>query len=238
MTMRALIIGNSGDVEGGVVEELLCELGFGVGHFVREEFANWGSLEGVDLVVLLGSDWSVYWESVAAPIALEIQLLRTMYERGVPVLGICFGAQLLAHAFGGHVAKGIHAEIGWCDISSFTHAQVFDGAWLEWHYDSIALPKGATLLASNLVGAQAFSFGRSLGTQFHPEVTERILENWLERGGELELLKQGICSESLRSVSLRNYEESASRARVLVNWFLDEIAFKPLKNGLARTHKA
>lgn len=72
---------------------------------VRDTAERWGSpdelLDGVDLVLPLGSDWSVYADHVADQVAAECGLLTAAHHRAIPILGICFGGQPLAHAVGG-----------------------------------------------------------------------------------------------------------------------------------------
>ena len=121
-------------------------------------------LDGVDLVLPLGSDWSVYADHVADQVAAECGLLTAAHHRAIPILGICFGGQLLAHALGGSVGPIDRPEIGWCE-----------GPWAQWHLDGFVVPPGAVELARSPSGPQAFLIGRTLGLQFHPEVDESIM---------------------------------------------------------------
>src|SRR2546426_422783 len=73
------------------------------------------------------------------------------------------------------------------------------GPWLEWHYDRFAVPPGAVQLAHSEVGPQAFRLGRSLGVQFHPEATARMIEGWLDLGGDVHCAQQGIDPQELLS---------------------------------------
>ena len=130
----------------------------------------------------LGSDWSVYWEHVAGPVTAEAALLATAHRAGVPVLGICFGAQMVAHALGGSVGKAAVAEIGWYEIDSSFPDVVAPGPWFEWHVDTFTVPPGATELARSAVGPQAFRIGRTAAVQFHPEIEEPILRRWVSGG--------------------------------------------------------
>jgi GMP synthase-like glutamine amidotransferase len=128
--------------------------------------------------VALGSERSVH----ASPdgwIAREVAFLREAHEAGVPVLGICFGAQALAAALGGAVARAPRREIGWVDIEG---AAPVAGRWFTWHEDAFSAPPGARVLATNPLGTQAFALGRSVGVQFHPEVDGAIVDDWLRTG--------------------------------------------------------
>jgi GMP synthase-like glutamine amidotransferase len=169
-------------------------------------------LDGIDHVVVLGAICSVYDDSPAhAWIANELDWLRRADEAGVPVLGICFGAQALAAAFGGRVDAAAGKEIGWTVIDSLDPGLIPPGPWLEFHGDRCHLPGQAVLLARNAMGAQAFSLGRHLGVQFHPEVDGAQLRLWLDAGGREEAERAGHDADRLLAETIA--EEAASRDR-------------------------
>jgi GMP synthase-like glutamine amidotransferase len=112
-------------------------------------------------------------------IAREVAFLRAAHDAGVPVLGICFGAQALAAALGGAVARAPGREIGWVHVDG---PPPFGGRWFSWHEDAFKAPPGATVLGANRQGTQAFTLGHSVGVQFHPEVDEAIVADWLRTG--------------------------------------------------------
>jgi len=122
--------------------------------------------------------------------ALET-LVREALGRRVPVIGHCFGGQLLARALGGEITRAPHAEIGWSEI------QASDLDWfgadrfpmVQWHYETFSLPPGARLVAqSALCANQAFVVDDiHLGMQFHCEVDRPKLDSWLNAKGEREI---------------------------------------------------
>jgi GMP synthase-like glutamine amidotransferase len=128
-------------------------------------------------IVALGSSASAYWGEPAW-IAEECDLLARRVAAGVPVLGICFGAQALARALGGEVARAPRPEIGW--VRPTSDRPELTGPYLAWHFDAITLPPGATPLAATPDALQAFTRGRAMGLQFHPEVTPGIWRDWAE----------------------------------------------------------
>jgi GMP synthase-like glutamine amidotransferase len=175
-------------------------------------------LGGIDHVVVLGALCSVYDDGPACGwIADELDWLRRADEAGLPVLGICFGAQALAAAFGGRVDAADSKEIGWTVIDSLDPELIPPGPWLEFHGDRCHLPPQARLLASNDVGTQAFSLGRHLGVQFHPEVDGAQLRLWLEAGGREEAEREGRDADRLLAETIAEEDAARDRAGRLVD---------------------
>ena len=196
--MRVLVIANRGDGDAGWVGEHLRD-GHGA-HLVRgwrEEPEAWPELEGVDLVVALGSDWSVYWDHVQTSVEAEAALVRQAHGQGRPVLGICFGAQLLARALGGRVERAPEAEVGWYDLTVGPGAPFDGGPWFQWHVDRFEPPATARVLAHTDRAVQAFALERTLAVQFHPEVTQDMVERWSAGDGVLELERLGVDRDEL-----------------------------------------
>jgi GMP synthase-like glutamine amidotransferase len=110
-------------------------------------------------------------------VVAERRLIDEAVEREVPVLGLCFGGQMLAVTLGGELEPAPAPELGWHTVES-TDPRVPEGPWLQWHYDRFTLPPGATALARSPAGVQAFAHGRHLGVQFHPESTIEIVRGW------------------------------------------------------------
>jgi len=144
------------------------------------EVVGWPDPRSVDAVVALGSDRSVH-ASTDPWIAPQLEFLRAAHAARVPVLGICFGGQALAAALGGTVAPAPRTEIGWIEVDG---DDGYGGSWFTWHEDAFTVPPGATELARAASGPQAFALGRSVGLQYHPEVTEAIVDGWLATGGD------------------------------------------------------
>ncbi|WP_436775053.1 type 1 glutamine amidotransferase [Yinghuangia sp. YIM S09857] len=228
--MRALIIRHDHPSTAGFVGERLTRRGFELVEMlvvpeadyerpgVTAEFPD---PHGFDVVVVLGAPWSVYDTATTGTwIDDELAMLRKALAADVPVLGICFGGQAMAAAFGGGVERAARPEIGWTDVRSDDPALISEGPWFQWHFDRIVVPPEATEIARSDVGPQAYVIGRSLGVQFHPEVTPEIVRAWLDHGGLPQALRYGHDPEELA----RPREGAREQAYELVDTFLDRIA--------------
>jgi GMP synthase-like glutamine amidotransferase len=118
----------------------------------------------------------------------ERVLLRAAVDTGLPVLGVCLGAQQLAAALGAEVVAGAEPECGVGEVHLTADAlrdPVFGAAptplpCVHWHGDTFSLPTGAVRLAGNeAYENQAFRYGaRAYGLQFHVEVTGSLVAHW------------------------------------------------------------
>ena len=142
--------------------------------------------DSAELAIVLGGPVGVNDADHYPFLQAELDWLRHRLESGLPTLGICLGAQLIAVAAGGRVLPGATREIGWSTLDLDPAGQqsclrhLHDVPVFHWHSDNIELPSQATCLAStDSCPVQAFSIdSQVLGLQFHPEVTSRALESW------------------------------------------------------------
>ena len=217
--MRVLVTGNEADHDCGFVGDALRDLGASLVPLLREDHVGWPALDGIDLVVSLGSSWSVYWHDVATSVKAEAALLRTAHDRGTPILGICFGSQVLAHALGGSVERAPLPEIGWYGVTPLPVADglIDVGPWFQWHSDRWTAPDGAEVLAISPVGNQAFRIGRSTAVQFHPELNTLILDRWLDPIGRSEFAALGLDADALCHQTDREHDGARVRAAQFVD---------------------
>ncbi|MCD2190769.1 type 1 glutamine amidotransferase [Actinomycetospora soli] len=132
-----------------------------------------------DLVVVLGAPWP---RSAMPWIERERAFLTTAHDAGARVLGICFGAQLVAEVLGGSVRRLDRPRIGWFPVGP-QDDRVAAGPWFSWHADQLDPPSGSHVLAHDDAGVAAFRHGRWAGVQFHPEMTPALLERWFSAPG-------------------------------------------------------
>jgi len=183
-----------------------------------------------DAVVFFGAIWSVHDTATIPWVSGEIAYARSLISLGVPSLGICFGGQMLAAAVGGRVERAPIPEIGWLSVASSEPALIDGGPWLSWHFDRFSLPPEVPVVARTALANQAFVHGRALGVQFHPEVTDSVLEAWLGSGGEAQLSERGVDPQALIEQSRHLADGAAARAHGLVRRFLLDVARRPAAN--------
>jgi GMP synthase-like glutamine amidotransferase len=164
---------------------------------------------GADHVVVLGAVSSV--NDPDPWIAGELDWLRRADQAGVPVLGICFGAQALCAALGGRVEAMERREIGWTMVESADPDVIPPGPWLEFHNDRCLPSPAATVLACTDAAVQAFGIGRHLAVQFHPEVDGPQLKRWLDAHTDSDATSLGIDPDQFLADTIR--EEPAARER-------------------------
>lgn len=157
------------------------------------------SLDGFSAVVVMGGPMAVYEMHDYPHLMTGSRLIREALNRQMKLLGICLGAQMIAHCLGANVYKGPEKEIGWFNIELTAdgvrdplmrrlalHPDVGD-FWrkfkvFHWHGDTFDLPMGAKRLASSaLYDNQAFRYEENVyALQFHIEVTKDMIQKWFE----------------------------------------------------------
>ena len=197
----------------GTLDPLLKKSGFRIRYvnFERHPDAQ-PSIEGYHGLIILGGPMSVYEVDLHPHLLTEVQLIREAIGRGIPILGICLGAQLIARALGAEVSPNPSVEIGWYDVRVgeeglrdplFAHFREREKIF-QWHSDTFSIPEGAVALASSVTCAnQAFRYGDKVyGFQFHMEVDEPLVERWLAvplHREEIESLAGAVDPQRIRS---------------------------------------
>ena len=236
--MRVLFVKQDHASPAGFVGSAFTDLGYDVSEFTVVPESRYDSPDvtavfpdpgGYDAIVFFGSAWSVYDEdTVGSWIGEEIAVARSAMDLGVPVLGICFGGQMLAAAVGGSVSRAPAPEIGWSMVDTSIPGLIDAGPWFQWHFDRFTVPAGVPVLARSAVADQAFRIGRTLGLQFHPELTSAVLECWLDNGGAGQLAASGVDAGALLQQTRSLESVSALRAHELVRRFVTDVTTGPV----------
>ena len=235
---RALVLAHEPEGTSALVGERLAQRGYDVHEHVvtadlerPNDAAPFPDAAGYDVLVPMGSIRSLTdTDEIDGWIFTEIDMVRAAHERGTPMLGVCFGGQLLAAALGGSVEQAPVPEIGWYEIrepdgsANGTRNPLGPGPWFQWHHDRFAPPPEAEVLAVNDNAVQLFRLGRSVGTQFHPEVTYAHVESFLTGADDEYLAEHGVDRQTLLDDIRRHEDRNARQCAALVDWFLDEVA--------------
>lgn len=219
-----LVVANSSDPDAGYVGERFAERGHRLRTALRDRCQVHGVVpEDVGHVLLLGSEWSVHAPTDREALGQECSLVCSAQAAGVPVLGLCYGAQVLAHALGGSVCPAPVPEVGLVTVDSSDPDLVAPGPWYAFHADVVEPPPMAEVVARNACGVQAFTLPDILGVQFHPEVRPDIFEGW---AGRFPSLVEGAGAVAADLIGeMRRREGWARRlAYGLVDAFLDRAA--------------
>jgi GMP synthase (glutamine-hydrolysing) len=177
----------------------------------RTRYVNFGrepdiipTLEKYNGLFVLGGPMGVYEKETYTHLKTEIRLVEQALKAEIPVLGICLGAQILAHVLGSHVRKHTDREMGWTQVQLtqegkedpvLGHFQPTEYVFQS-HGDTFDIPKTAVHLArSKICEGQAFRYGdKAYGLQFHLEVNQAYVNRWLSLPANIKFLE---CSDGI-----------------------------------------
>ena len=198
---KIMVLQHVGHEPLGTLNPMLKAAGF------RIRYVNFGrnpesapSLEGYRGLIVLGGPMGVYEANKYPHLKTEIEMITDALKRNIPILGICLGSQLMAHALGAKVFKGPKPEMGWMEIQRTT-AGAKDPLFSSYestekifqlHQDTFDLPSGAVQLArSALYEGQAFRYGdKAYALQFHLEVDKPMIHRWLNIADNKKMLAE------------------------------------------------
>lgn len=218
--VRVLVVGDRGDDDPGFVGERLVERGATLVALDRDALPGSDVLEGADLLLLLGSARSAHNPAESDAVVAESRLARIALDEQIPVLGICYGAQLLALTLEGEVMPASQAEVGWFEVDSRDPQLCPPGPWLQFHSDAFRAPPGVRVLGTTPAGCQAFAHDRAgeraLAWQFHPETTPAELKRWLDSARDW-VLEHGGDPASIQTQADERAESTRAAARELTD---------------------
>lgn len=213
----------------GSLEDTFYQLGFRVRYFEAGVDDLSPALNYEGLTIILGGPIGVYETEDYPFLVDEIAGLKQRLTANKPTIGICLGAQLIAHALGAKVYAGHQKEIGWGLLEIKTVepnilSPLKDTHVLHWHGDTFDLPENATLLASSdIYPNQAFSIGNNiLALQFHLEIAEQSFEKWLI-GHTCEIRHAGLSIPQLRQDNLCYAAQSEQQSHKIMQNFVENI---------------
>ena len=179
-----------------------------------------------DGIVITGSRSSVYWDEPW--IQTLITYVTEAIQKQLPVLGVCYGHQVLASAIGGTVSDMGEYELGYREITQRATDPLFEGipdsfmAFTSHSDVDTDLPDEAVTLAHNDYGIHAFRYGNAWGVQFHPEYDRQTAEVITRRKS----LPDAYVQEVLDEITEANYSRACKSKRLFDN-FLGEIEHSP-----------
>ena len=221
---RTLILQHEAATPPGLMTTWLHEQSARVETLRIDEDERPADARDYDLIVSLGSEFAAFDDSVPF-VTREVQLFEQARESDVPILGLCFGGQMLARVLGAKLYRSQQPEIGWLSVKTNDPDLVSAGPWFQWHFDTFTAPPGARVVAETDVGPQAFIAGRSMGLQFHPEVTPQIMEEWV-RVYPHELEAEGVDPAGLLEETRRRAPDARRVTWRLFDRFRDAVAIR------------
>ena len=141
--MRVIVVRHHAIDDAGFIADAFAARGAELSVHLFPKGGPLPPLDDVDHVVMLGAVWSVYEDAISDWIGAELDWIRAADAAGVPVLGICFGAQALTDALGGQVERAPRMEIGWTTVETLDPDLIPAGPWLEFHGDLCLPPPGS-----------------------------------------------------------------------------------------------
>ena len=225
MPTAAVIANPKIGAELGHLGPWLSANGFTVTRLTRDDVLPVTAADDADLLIVLGSMWTMTRTMdapddpphAAAAIAAEVDLVRHRIAQDRPMLGLCFGGQLLSKALGGEVVRQERTVIAW--DTPTTDITEMRAPWMLIHQDRFTLPPQAELLAEAEHATVAFRYGRAWGLQFHAEVDAGVLERMFV---DLQL-PQWQWQQYVDALSARA-NENRSQANALFTRFWNEVS--------------
>jgi len=192
-------------------------------------------------LIVLGGPMNVEDHAHRAHLLTEMRAIEAALKQDKPVLGICLGAQLLAHVLGAPVRRQREAEIGWYDVVTTAEGQAdpvlaplgAQAPLFQWHNYTFETPSQARHLArSSACPNQAFRYGsNAYGFQFHLEANQALIERWLSTPAYQDELQAAGLAQDPQSIRVRTAHEATAmeqRAEQVFGEFLDLVG-RPLR---------
>jgi GMP synthase-like glutamine amidotransferase len=190
--------------------------------------------EEFDLLLIMGGSMSVWQETEYPWLKPEKKFVKEVIKSGKPILGSCFGGQIIADVLGAKVKKNRTKEIGWHTVKSVIPPGTEKKASLEiptcyfsefkafmWHGDTFEIPAGATrLFESEACANQGYLYnGNILGVQFHPEADRQWVKNQIEESRHELIPDKHIQTADAICRQKKSFEEAEKLSFTIMDWF-------------------
>ena len=229
--MLVLSVTHGPTVPGGVFDDAVEAAGHMLERWQVPDGAAPAAAGSYDAVMIFGGSMHPDQDDRFHWLGNEEEFLKHVLAEGVPVFGVCLGAQMLARAAGAAVGPAGAPEVGWLDVDLTVEGAadpVLGGlpataTVFQWHHYTFDLPAGATELARSATCTQAFRLSDrpAWGIQFHAEVTLAMVTAWTrEDPDELPMPAAELQAESGSRIARSNEQGHA-----LAEAFLREAAF-------------
>lgn len=228
---RLLVLQHISCEPPGVYEDELVERGGTVERVMVDQGEPLHQLDGFDGIIVMGGPMGAYEDDRLPWLCPEKDLIASAVRTGVPVWGVCLGAQLLAASLGAAVGPGPEPEVGMLPVYRAPAAEedpvfrVLPERFLalQWHSDTFELPsEGVLLTRSDAYENQAFRVGRAYGLQFHIEIGTGLATEWGEvpaYAASLEgILGPGALPDLLAQVQVHEAEMTALARHLFAGW--------------------
>jgi GMP synthase (glutamine-hydrolysing) len=223
--VRVLSVTHGPSVPGGVFDDVVEAAGHELERWSVPLGGSPQPAGSYDAVMVFGGSMHPDQDEHYPWLEREARFLGDVLGEGVPAIGVCLGAQLLARAAGAWLGPARAPEIGWLEVELTPEggADPVLGALpqrtraFHWHHYTFGIPDGGAELARSAVCTQAFRLGKAWGIQFHAEVTQAMVEAWVaEDGHELPTTAHAFLAETREEI-----EEWNAHGRNLCAAFLN-----------------
>jgi GMP synthase-like glutamine amidotransferase len=186
LSKNVLVVQNIGCEHLGNLSRLFESDGYNISLLNSQKDSIPTEINSYSGIIILGGPMSVY--DNYDYLKDQQKLIKTAVDMQIPTLGICLGSQLIAESLGGTVYPGNLKEIGWYNIEItengnrdiFNGVKSFKNKVFQWHGDTFHLPESAIILAKSDTYVQAFRINSAIGIQFHIEINESMIEEWIK----------------------------------------------------------
>ena len=231
--MRILAVTHQDDAPAGVFGEVVTSAGHELLGWRPDREEPAPDLDGCDAALLLGGAAHPNQTDRYPWLRHEKAAIAAMLERDLPLLAVCLGAELTAEVAGQPAIPLDEPEIGWFPVTLTEHAEadpIFgalpaDFLAFQWHSLAIELPTDAVPLADGSAGLGAFRLGRAWAMQFHAEVTEAIVHDWIDHfGADPDAVAAGFEPDPVRSETGARITDSVALGTEICAAFLEHVA--------------